>query len=191
MSARPIYVVSGLPRSGTSMAMALLQAGGMPIFSDGIRQADLDNPNGYFEYAGAGNLRSDSSWVYESADKAVKVVSPLLRFLPSDLHYRIVFMRRDVREVALSQEEMLRRRERDVPGNTSEIERIMRTHLVQIETWLSQQKNMSVFYMDYGWVIDNPAAASEKLVQFAELKGLPIEMAEVVDKRLYRQRVLG
>ena len=118
MSARPIYVVSGLPRSGTSMAMALLQAGGMPIFSDGIRQADLDNPNGYFEYAGVGSLRSDSSWVYESADKAVKVVSPLLRFLPSDLHYRIVFMRRDVREVALSQEEMLRRRERDVPGNT-------------------------------------------------------------------------
>ena len=191
MSARPIYVVSGLPRSGTSMAMALLQAGGMPIFSDGIRQADLDNPNGYFEYAGVGSLRSDSSWVYESADKAVKVVSPLLRFLPSDLHYRIVFMRRDVREVALSQEEMLRRRERDVPGNTSEIERIMRAHLVQIETWLSQQKNMSVCYMDYGWVIDNPAAASEKLVQVAELKGLPIEMAEVVDKRLYRQRVLG
>ena len=191
MSARPIYVVSGLPRSGTSMAMALLQAGGMPIFSDGIRQADFDNPNGYFEYAGAGSLRSDSSWVYESADKAVKVVSPLLRFLPSELYYRIVFMRRDVREIALSQEEMLRRRGREVPGKPSDIERIMRAHLVQIETWLSQQNNMSVCYMDYGWVIGNPVAASEKLVQFAELKGLPIEMAEVVDKCLYRQRVVG
>lgn len=191
MRARPVCVVSGLPRSGTSMAMALLQAGGMPIFSDGIRQADPDNPNGYFEYAGAGSLHSDSAWVYESADKAVKVVSPLLHFLPSDLHYRIVFMRRDVREIALSQEEMLRRRGREVAENPSEIERIMRAHLVQIETWLSQQKNMAVCYMDYGWVIGNPVAASEKLVQFAELKGLPIEMAEVVDQRLYRQRVLG
>ena len=191
MRARPVCVVSGLPRSGTSMAMALLQAGGMPIFSDGIRQADLDNPNGYFEYAGAGSLHSDSSWVYESADKAVKVVSPLLRFLPSDLHYRIVFMRRDVREIALSQEEMLRRRGSQVPENSSEIERIMRAHLFQIETWLSEQKNMSVCYMDYGWVIDNPVAASEKLVQFAELKGLSIKMAEEVDNRLYRQRMLG
>ena len=191
MRARPVCVVSGLPRSGTSMAMALLQAGGMPIFSDGTRRADLDNPNGYFEYAGAGSLHSDSSWVYESADKAVKVVSPLLRFLPSDLHYRIVFMRRDVREIVLSQEEMLRRRGSQVPENSSEIERIMRAHLVEIETWLSQQKNMSVCYMDYGWVIDNPVAASEKLVQFAELKGLSIKMAEVVDKRLYRQRMLG
>lgn len=186
-----VCVVSGLPRSGTSLAMALLQAGGMLVFSDGIRQADLDNPNGYFEYSGTRSLQSDNAWIHHSVGKAVKVISPLLSFLPSDLHYRIVFMRRNVREISLSQEQMLRRRGLTVGKDPGQIEEIMRAHIAQVKTWLTEQKNMSVCYMDYEWVVENSVAASSQLVQFAQLQGDPIEMAEVVDKSLYRQKVTG
>ena len=191
MAAGCVCVVSGLPRSGTSLAMGLLQAGGMPIFSDEIRQADLDNPNGYFEYAGAGGLQSDNAWVYDSVGKAVKVISPLLRYLPSDLQYLIVFMRRNVREISLSQEQMLRRRGHPIGKNSGQIEEIMRAHIDQVETWLSEQRNMSVCYMDYKWVVGNSVAASRKLVKFVQLQGDPAEMAEVVNKSLYRQKVTG
>ena len=191
MASGCVCVVSGLPRSGTSLAMALLQAGGMPVFSDEIRQADLDNPNGYFEYTGTGSLKSDNAWVHDSIGKAVKVVSPLLRFLPSDLHYRIVFMRRNVREISLSQEQMLRRRGHKVGKDPGQIEEIMRAHIAQVENWLSKQKNMSVCYMDYGWVVGNSVAASSQLAQFAQLQGDPVEMAEVVDKSLHRQKIIG
>ena len=186
-----VCVVSGLPRSGTSLAMALLQAGGMLVFSDETRQADLDNPNGYFEYSGTRSLQSDNAWIHHSVGKAVKVISPLLSFLPSDLHYRIVFMRRNVREISLSQEQMLRRRGLTVGKDPGQIEEIMRAHIAQVKTWLSEQKNMSVCYMDYEWVVGNSVAASSQLVQFAQLQGDPIEMAEVVDKSLYRQKVTG
>ena len=156
MAAGCVCVVSGLPRSGTSLAMALLQAGGMPVFSDGMRRADLDNPNGYFEYTAVGSLPSDNTWVHDSVGKAVKVISPLLRFLPRDLQYRIVFMRRNVREISLSQEQMLRSRGHSVGKDSGQMEEIMRAHIAQVETWLSEQNNMLVCYMDYGWVVGNP-----------------------------------
>ena len=191
MAARCVCVVSGLPRSGTSLAMGLLQAGGMPILSDETRQADFDNPNGYFEYAGAGSLQSDNAWVHYSVGKAVKVISPLLRYLPSDLQYRVVFMRRNMREISLSQEQMLRRRGHPVGKDSGQVEKIMRAHINQVETWLSEQRNMSVCYIDYKWVVENPVEASRKLVKFAQLQGDPAEMAEVVNRSLYRQKLTG
>src|SRR5438046_6429896 len=104
-----ITVVSGLPRSGTSLMMQMLRAGGMPVRTDGFRKADEDNPRGYLEYEPVKRTREDSSWVSDAVGKAVKVVYLLLRDLPDGFDYRVILMRRSLREVLASQSAMLMR----------------------------------------------------------------------------------
>src|ERR1700741_4498489 len=109
----PIVVVSGLPRSGTSMMMRMLEAGGLPIVSDGERAADIDNPKGYFELERIKNLEheTDKSYLSAARGKAVKVISFLIKELPDENDYRVVFMRRDLDEVLTSQQKMIDRLE--------------------------------------------------------------------------------
>ena len=109
-TASEIVVVSGLPRSGTSMMMQALKAGGVPVLSDGVRAADPDNPAGYWELDAVKSLpRGETAWVAEAGGKAVKVIHALLRHLPGSHPYRVVFMVRDIREVVASQRVMLER----------------------------------------------------------------------------------
>ena len=107
----PIIVVSGLPRSGTSMLMKMLDAGGMEIMTDSERVADIDNPKGYFEYERVKNLEkeTDKSYVREGRGKVLKVISFLIKDLPDDNDYRVIFMRRDLDEVLASQNKMIQR----------------------------------------------------------------------------------
>ena len=105
-----IVVVSGLPRSGTSLMMQMLQAGGMPLLIDDLRPADTDNPNGYWEYEPVKRLQQDNSWIPQAEGKAVKVVSALLQYLPPQHTYKIIFMQRPMQEVLASQTVMLERR---------------------------------------------------------------------------------
>src|SRR5262245_53188886 len=114
----PVYVVSGLPRSGTSMMMRMLEAGGIPPMSDGERTADIDNPEGYYEYERVKGLEKDPDkrWVREARGRALKVISFLLRHLPDDNAYRIVYMRRHLDEVFRSQDKMLDRLGNAVEG---------------------------------------------------------------------------
>ena len=116
----PIVVVSGLPRSGTSMAMKMLAAGGMPILTDGIRQADESNPRGYYELETVKELHTqqDTAWLADAKGKAVKVVSFLLTWLPEGYNYRVVFMQRDLREVIASETTMLLKRGQQTPKTT-------------------------------------------------------------------------
>ena len=112
---RPIVVVSGLPRSGTSMAMKMIAAGGLPVVTDGLRHADASNPNGYYEFEHVKNLdkAGDLSWLAEARGKAVKIISFLITYLPEAYDYRVVFMQRDLSEVIASQNRML-----DARGDT-------------------------------------------------------------------------
>lgn len=183
-----VCVVSGLPRSGTSMAMAMLGAGGMELFADGVRAADADNPAGYFEHELAKGIRTDNSWVARAIGKAVKIVSPSLRYLPDSLNYSVVFMRRDLGEIGRSQEQMLIRLGRATGGDGVAMAEAMRHHLLQVEEWLAQQVNMNILYLDYREVVERPSEACRRLVQFANLNGDPARMAAVVEARLYRQR---
>jgi hypothetical protein len=105
-----LVVVTGLPRSGTSMLMQMLAAGGMRFLSDGLREADEDNPRGYLEFEPVKNLLKDSKWLFEGAGKAVKIVAPLLAALPPGLACRVILSERDLDEVLDSQERMLVRR---------------------------------------------------------------------------------
>jgi len=114
-----ITIVSGLPRSGTSLMMQMLAAGGMPVLSDGERKADTDNPKGYLEWERVKQLPKDPSLIAEAEGKVVKVISQLMLSLPDGHEYRIVFMQRPLAEVMKSQDEMLKRRGTYEPGGNS------------------------------------------------------------------------
>src|SRR5436190_8775031 len=120
-----IIVVSGLPRSGTSLMMQLLDAGGVEVVTDNLRSADADNPRGYYEFEKVKQVKRDASWLPGVRGKAVKMVSQLLLDLPPTERYRVVFMERDFEEMLDSQERMLRRlgrsaapREQSLPACT-------------------------------------------------------------------------
>ncbi len=184
-----VTIVSGLPRSGTSMMMRMLEAGGMPVLTDAIREADEDNPEGYYEFERVKQIETDKAWLEEAKGKVVKMVAALLKHLPSDYDYRIVFMRRNIEEVLASQRRMLIRR--GEPTDTISDERmteLFRKHVAQIEAWLARQTNMEVAYVDYGEVLAHPVEQSRQINRFLG-NALDVEqMVEMVDPSLYRQR---
>src|SRR5512139_2049136 len=108
----PVIIVSGLPRSGTSMLMKMLEAGGVPLVTDGVRTPDEDNPKGYYEVERVKDLANeqDKTWLRQSKGKGLKVISYLLKSLPADVNYKVVFIRREIEEVLASQKKMLDRR---------------------------------------------------------------------------------
>jgi hypothetical protein len=184
-----ITIVSGLPRSGTSLMMQMLAAGGLPMLTDGLRQADEDNPRGYFEIEKVKSIKEDFSWLRNASGKVFKMVSMLLRDLPPDRQFKIVFMRRNLDEVLASQKKML---ERHGPEEQSvddeQMKSIYRKHLRGIESWLSKQANIAVLYVNYNRIIREPLETAIEVNRF--LGGtLDIEkMAMMVDEQLYRQR---
>jgi len=186
-----IVVVSGLPRSGTSMMMKMLEAGGLQVTTDGVREADLDNPKGYYELERVKNLEkeTDKSWVVESRGKVLKVISHLLEELPDDCFYRVIFMRRDLEEVIASQNKMLDRRgePRDETGDEKMIQ-LYRNHLRKVELILEQRPNFELLDVGYRQVIDEPREQAARVAKFLGLKIAPDQLASAVDRRLYRNR---
>ena len=189
MHQKPVTIVSGLPRSGTSMMMKILKAGGMKILTDEIRTADEDNPKGYYELERVKQLEHDQAWLEDAGGKAVKIIAALLKHLPSDYTYRVVFMRRRLEEILASQKKMLVRR--GEPTDTISDEKmaeLFRQHLKRIETWLDERPSIKVLYVNYNEVIEKPVEHAQRINQFLG-NTLNVEnMAGVVDKALYRQR---
>lgn len=189
---RPIVVVSGLPRSGTSMAMKMLQAGGLEVMTDGLRQADASNPKGYFELEAVKQLdkNGDTAWLKGARGKAVKIISFLLTWLPEEHDYRVVFMQRDLHEVLASQNTMLiENAER--PGTPEEDEQMRQhyeAHLSKVHRFLASRRCFSVLRVDYRTVLERPRDEAQRIDEFLG-GGLDVErMAEVSDPTLYRHR---
>lgn len=184
-----IVVVSGLPRSGTSMMMKMLEAGGMPVLTDYIRTADEDNPKGYYEFERVKQIEQDQDWLPDAQGKVVKMIAALVKHLPAEYAYKVVFMRRGIEEILASQRQMLIRR--GEPTDTISDERmgeLFRRHVVQIEAWLAEQPNMDVIYVEYGSILDEPLKQANRLNDFLDGALDVTKMAEVVDPSLYRQR---
>ena len=188
MEGPTITVVSGLPRSGTSLMMQMLEAGGLPILTDNLRTADPDNPRGYYELEGVKQLERDRSWLPSAVGKVVKVVSPLLRHLPADYCYKVVFMRRDLAEVLASQRQMLERRGRPAPNEDEAMAATFRRHLAEVESWLAKQPNIEVLYTLYSAVLDQPAVEIGRVNAFFGGGLDTAAMVQVIDHALHRQR---
>jgi hypothetical protein len=184
-----LTVVSGLPRSGTSMMMRMLERGGMPVIVDQRREADDDNPNGYYEFEAVKKTRDDPSWLNGSSGKAVKMVYKLLYDLPKNQHYRVLFMRRKLDEVLASQRTMLERNGEKNDGVSDDtMAKLFVAELTAFENWLKQQPHIKCIDVDYNRVQREPVAELERVNEFLE-GGLDVRaMADVVDSSLYRNR---
>ncbi len=185
-----ITIVSGLPRSGTTMMMRMLEAGGLETVVDGIRKADDDNPKGYYEYEKVKKLENGSTWLKGATGKVVKIISALLIHLPSSFQYQVIFMKRNMSEILASQSKMLERRG-VVPGSVSDeiLAKKFENHLAKTYTWLEKQDNIKTLYVNYNDFIDSPLEESRKIISFIEGISLDVgKMTEIVDLSLYRQR---
>ena len=186
----PIVVVSGLPRSGTSMMMKMLGAGGLELATDEIRSADEDNPKGYFELEKVKELdkTKDKNWVAGYRGKVIKVISFLLMDLPPGSAYKVVFMRRNLDEVIASQNKMLDRRGEERGSDDEKMIGLYNTHLRKVEFLLRHRKNYESLDVDYKQALEQPREYAERVRRFL---GMPLDverMAEVVDPELYRNR---
>jgi len=186
---KTVTIVSGLPRSGTSMMMNMLEAGGLPILTDNIRTADEDNPKGYYEFEQVRQIEQDPTWLEHAQGHVVKMISALLKHLPADYHYKVIFMRRKIEEVLASQRQMLIRR--NEPTDTvadDKMADLYRRHLQQVEAWLAKQPNIDVLYVTYHQVVANPREHAEQINAFLGSTLDVDAMAASVDQMLYRQR---
>jgi len=186
----PIVVVSGLPRSGTSMIMKMLEAGGLAVLTDGLRTADEDNPKGYYEVERVKRLaqEADKGWLAEARGKGLKVISYLLKSLPSTFNYKVVFIRREMEEVLASQRKMLARR-----GETEETPPERMRALFEDDLWrasyqLKRRAEFETMELHYSAVLARPLEEAQRLAAFLG-GGLDAEaMAAAVDPQLYRNR---
>ncbi len=186
----PIVVVSGLPRSGTSMTMKMLEAGGLSLVVDGIRTADEDNPKGYYEDERVKDLgeMEDKSWLAASRGEAIKIISFLLKDLPRSHNYKVLFMRRDVHEVLASQAKMLARRGETSDSSDVRMIELYGDHLWKVNRLLKRAPHLDVLDVHYTAVLEDPRQQAERIRDFL---GLPLDaakMAGMVDERLYRNR---
>ena len=185
-----ITVVSGLPRSGTSMMMKMLVAGGLESLTDNIRTPDEDNPEGYFEFERVKQLKDDHSWLQDARGKCVKIVSAFLKHLPQDFNYKIVFMRRNIEEVLASQQQMLLRRGESINAISDEkMRQAFQRHLKDLEFWSAAQPNITLLDINYNEVLANPLPSIQMIRDFLNVELDADRMAGVVNKNLYRNRV--
>jgi hypothetical protein len=185
-----VTVVSGLPRSGTSMMMKMLEAGGIPPLTDEIREADKDNPKGYYEFERVKKLdEGDTAWLEGAQGKSVKVISALLKHLPEGYTYKMIFMQRTMEEILASQRQMLIRRGEPTDAvSDEELMDLFSKHLAQIQAWIDEQPNVDVLYVSYNETMENPRDQANRVNHFLG-DGLDVEkMVAVVDQALYRQR---
>jgi hypothetical protein len=191
----PIIIVSGLPRSGTSMMMQMLAAGGLPLVTDGVRTADESNPEGYFELEAVKDLdkperRGEMRWLAQARGRGVKILSPLLAHLPDSHNYRVIFMQRPLAEVIASQDVMLARAgERTDLAPTTRVADAYDTHLRTVHALLARRSCFETLFVSYPDVIANPQVAAMRIARFIASPPLDAaRMASVVNERLYRQR---
>ena len=186
----PIVVVSGLPRSGTSMAMKMLEAGGLVVQTDGLRTADDDNPKGYFEHERVKELanETDKSWLGAARGKAIKVISYLLKDLPASYNYRVIFLRRDLVEVLASQSKMLANRGEAQAEDDARMTQLFEDHLWKAQYLLRSAPQFEVLSLDYRAVVAAPRAAAERMNAFLGNRLDLDKMIGAVDESLYRNR---
>jgi len=184
-----ITIVSGLPRSGTSMMMRFMHAGGLEALTDGLRRADTDNPRGYYELERAKKIRTDATWLGEAEGKVFKMVSMLLFHLPPDREYKIIFMRRDLDEVLAPQAVMLANLGRDDEQPADDrMKALFTSHLAEVEAFCAAQPSMDILYCDFHRVIEDPATAARQVADHLGLDLRLDRMVEIIEPGLYRQR---
>ncbi len=184
----PIHVVSGLPRSGTSLMMRMLEAAGLAVVSDGERVADEDNPRGYYEFERVKKLPDDTAWLPDCEGKAVKIISRLMMMLPTGHRYRVVFMRRNLDEILRSQKKMLDRRGEDESFDDAEMKRNFILHVGEVEAFIAARDDVEALFVNYNRLMTDPDKQIARVAEFLGRADKADAMKAVVEPALYRQR---
>ncbi|OVE73481.1 hypothetical protein BVX94_03815 [bacterium B17] len=184
-----ITIVSGLPRCGTSMMMQILEAGGLPVMTDGLREADSDNPMGYYELEKVKQIKEDSSWIPEAEGKVFKMISQLLYDLPADREYKIVFMLRKMEELLASQSVMLKNLGKN-PGDSDDdvMKQYFERHVEKLKDWLKEQQNIQVLNCFYNDIMGDPETHVQRINEFFDGSLNAEAMLGVIKPDLHRQR---
>ncbi|MCR9172733.1 MAG: sulfotransferase [bacterium] len=182
-----IIVVTGLPRSGTSLMMQVLNKANVPILQDGVRESDISNPQGYFELEDVKNIVADNSFLDKAEGKAVKIVAPLPIYMKTNLKYKMVFMRRDIEEILQSQEKML---SKDQTSEREKFRTIYEFHLKKTYRFLSEH-DIPFIDINYNELMASPVPTLEQVVDFLGLEADAESLSEVVNPELYRNRNEG
>jgi hypothetical protein len=188
---QPIITVSGLPRSGTSMLMKMLEAGGIEIVSDGLRTADNDNPKGYFELEKVKQLDKsmDKAWLKEFRGQAIKIVAYFLKHLPDSNNYKVIFINRNLEEVMTSQNKMLANRNKPIdPAGEKKMIQSFENHLWKIKNVVLNKPWFEVLYINHREVLTSPREQARRINRFLGGRLNEEKMAGVVDSKLYRNR---
>lgn len=183
-----ITIVSGLPRSGTSMMMQMLDAGGADIFTDQERKSDESNPKGYYEHEAIKSLAQNATFLKEATGKTMKVIAQLLRNLPSSFRYRIVLMERDIQEVVASQQKMLEREGNSAQSTSATLAKRYEDTIQKVKAWAEVQPNVEICYVSYAAVLENAFVESIRINEFLEGELLVERMVSQVDPTLYREK---
>lgn len=181
-----IVIVSGLPRSGTSLMMQMLDKGGMNSLTDNLREADDSNPKGYFEYEPVMKLHKDNSWLGLAENKSVKVVAPLLKFLPGKYRYKVIFMNRDINEIVKSQQKMIGKDTSTLPIHLIDA---FHQQLEIVNSWKEREPGVELIYMDYKDVLYSPEKSIKEVKRFIGQDLDETKMASCIDTSLYRNKV--
>jgi len=170
--------------------MKMLAEGGLSVVTDGLRSADEDNPNGYYELEAVKQMPAGNvAWLADAGGRVVKVISALLEHLPSTQTYKFIFIEREIKEILASQQKMLKHRNESFQVDDAEIEAQFRKHLSVIKPWLVRQPNMETLFVGDNGLMEEPVLVYRRLV---ELVGTPLffeKMPSVPSKALYRNRV--
>jgi hypothetical protein len=184
-----ITIVSGLPRSGTSMMMQALDAGGMEIVTDNIRKSDTDNPKGYYEFEPVKKTKEDASWLPKAVGKGVKMIYRLLFDLPAEFQYRIIFMDRNIEEVIASQNKMLERSGKSGADISDEkLAELYKKELKRAYKWIEDNENASMITINYKDMIQDPLFNCGRVNEFLGNCLDTDKMALVIDPSLYRNK---
>lgn len=180
-----IVIVSGLPRSGTSLMMQMLDKGGIDILQDDKRKADISNPKGYYEYEPVMSIHKDNSWLHKAQDKAVKIVAPLLKDLDPKYRYKVIFMKRDLHEIIKSQQIMIGK---DDETFSIKLFNAFQKQIQVIEKWKDRAPNIEILYIDYSLLLENPDNYTTQIKDFIATDMNIEEMKKAIDKKLYRNK---
>lgn len=184
-----ITIVSGLPRSGTSMVMQMLEAGGIGILQDQIRLPDNDNPKGYYEFERVKHLKNDTTWLNDAGGKAIKVIYALLSHLPEKIQYNLLFVSRDLDEILISQTKMLNRLGKRGAGTDPDtLKSIFQKEVDKTQDWLLTQPHFRILKLQHHNMIENPMEAAEKINFFLGGNLNVQAMQGAIDPTLYRNR---
>ncbi|PHS68448.1 MAG: hypothetical protein COB12_00945 [Flavobacterium sp.] len=181
-----IVVVSGLPRSGTSLMMQMLDKGGVECLVDDKREADESNPKGYYEYEPVMSIQKDNSWLKKAKNKAVKIVAPLLNQIDGKYRYKVIFMTRNLDEIIKSQQKMIGKNPDTFPVK---LYNSFRKLLDFINNWKEREPGVEIIYLDYSDVLENPESAIDTIKSFLGVELNESEMVNCIDKSLYRNKV--